>query len=154
MFDKPHAAGFLAIVGIALLVAAIVWGLIAWFDQPTASITPTIDNDITIKLAAESHPEFSRTYTVKLDNRATLKVEIKHYAHIMIRSGELRQPDGRWILFDPSKVADKIIDPVLVPMVQAKVDVIYSLDKAFRASNPNEFTDETGTKWRRVEKGN
>ena len=40
-------------------------------------------------------------------------------------------------------------DPTLVPLVQETVDEIIAIDKAFRKSNPTEFTDHNGNKWKR-----
>lgn len=62
-------------------------------------------------------------------------------------SGELTQPNGRWVHFDPERIADKIIDPLLVPLVEKAVRAVFALDKAFMDSRPDRFTDEKDRVW-------
>lgn len=110
------------------------------------------DSGIHIENIRADLPRFERVYSVTLDTRATMKVTLKtYYKGSRYESGELTQPNGKWVLFEPRAVADKILDPVLVPKIQRCVDEIFALDKEFIASKPSEFTDGSGTKWRRVE---
>ena len=66
------------------------------------------------------------------------------------RSGELTQPNGKWVLFDPDAVAEKILDPMLVPIIKEACAAIRKIDDDFIASRPGEFIDEDGCRWRRM----
>src|SRR5271154_5352658 len=93
-------------------------------------------------------PEFRRVYNARLDARASVKIEIRtSYGH-RSANGELTQPNGRWILFDPDRIADKILDPTLVPLVERYVAEIIELDRQFVKSDPGEFIDVQGATWR------
>lgn len=107
------------------------------------------DSGISVKNVHADAPPFKRTYTTKLSDRASVEVTTKTFIGSRMNSGELTQPNGRWLLFDPERIADKILDPVLVPLVEAFVKEVFELDKAFMASKPSEFTDDHGTTWRR-----
>ncbi len=141
---------FLILVFCALLLGAIFYTI----ERPKPAPDPLPQNGdggFAITLSPEDRPEFKRTYKKKLDARCTIKVDIYvFYGSHISESGELTQPDGRWVLFDPRKVADKIIDPVLVSLVQKACDEILALDAAFRANLPDEFTDDGGVKWKRA----
>ncbi len=104
--------------------------------------------DIAVHDVRADVPQFKRVYSAKLDNRASIKIIAKTFLGRSL-SGELDQPDGRWVLFDPDAIAEKILDPLLVPVVQRYVNEIKRLDKAFMESKPSAFTDESGTVWRR-----
>ncbi len=110
---------------------------------------PSPQGDIHIEDVRQDAPEFKRLYTGKLDERARIKIDCHTFMRSRMFSGELTQPNGRWILFDPEAIADKIIDPLLVPLVQGFVDQALKLDREFLASDPVEFTDENGRRWRR-----
>lgn len=107
----------------------------------------TTDSGIHIEDNRADRPEFKRTYTAKLDNRCSIKLEIRTGYGDRYKSGELTQPDGRYVLFDPERVADKIIDPTLVPLVEDACREILTLDREYVASNPDRFTDEGGHIW-------
>jgi hypothetical protein len=64
--------------------------------------------------------------------------------------GELTQPGGRWVMFDPKDPAEKILDRELVPLVIAACKEIFELDNAFMKSDPGEYIDEKGQTWKRV----
>jgi hypothetical protein len=98
-------------------------------------------------------PKFERVYTATLNGNIAIKVTIRYYssASSLWKTGELTQKNGRWVLFDPDAIADKILDPVLVPLIQAMVDEVYALDRAYRNSVAmDEFVDEGGSTWRRA----
>jgi len=95
-------------------------------------------------------PQFRRSYEIVLDGGFTVSVEIGYWSLGRRDSAELRQRNGKWILFDIDAIADKIIDRDLYPLVQVAVNEIMEIDKAFRRSNPNTFTDEQGVVWRRA----
>lgn len=107
---------------------------------------------IHVESVREDRPTFRRVYTCKLDGRATIKITMKTYTFGSgrFKSGELTQPNGRWVTFDPDAIADKILDPALVPLVEKACDQIARLDAAFMAMNPSEYTDDQGHIWRRA----
>lgn len=107
---------------------------------------------INIKDIPEDVPQFKREYTAQIHGRATIevKITIKTYNYGSSKMGELTQPNGGWVFFDPDRVAEKILDPILVPQVQAVVDQVYELDKQYRHPGPNSFKDERGTTWVRA----
>jgi hypothetical protein len=53
------------------------------------------------------------------------------------------------MFFDPERVADKIIDPVLVAPVEALSAKILALDASWLAEAAKEYTDASGVTWRR-----
>jgi hypothetical protein len=110
---------------------------------------PQTDSGIHIQNIAGDSPEFERIYTANLSNGVSIKIVMKIFLNSMFKSGELTQSNGRWILFDPDAVADKIIDPVLVPQVEKYIEEIYALDKEYRHTQI-EYIDKNGVKWRRV----
>jgi hypothetical protein len=96
-------------------------------------------------------PQFKRAYTKQLDSRAKITVEMKTYwAGHRAKHGELRQPNGNAVWFDPDRIAERILDPILVPLVQECVREIYLIDAQFMASKPKEYVDKSGVKWRRA----
>lgn len=111
---------------------------------------PTTASGISIENVHGDVPEFKRVYTKRLDSRASIKVEMKMFLNDLFQTGELTQPNGRWVMFDPDAIADKILDPVLVPLVQQCVDEIHAIDKTWRANENNEYTDKHGDTWRKV----
>jgi hypothetical protein len=114
-----------------------------------ASSDVNTPDGINIHDTANDVPEFKRVYTIRLDNRATMKITMKTFLNRIMTSGELTQPNGRWVLFEPERVADKILDPTLVPIIERYVAEIFAIDKPYRAS-VSEFTDDNGTTWRKV----
>jgi hypothetical protein len=93
------------------------------FRHPFATAQPEETRAITVKDIRADAPKFARSYTVKLDDRATLRVTIKSFLG-RYSSGELTQPNGRWVFFDPDRIADKILDPVLLPLVERYCKII------------------------------
>lgn len=117
------------------------------------TVPPGMDDQrpkIEVESIREGAPQFERRYKVDVSGRKMIiKIYCSRYCGIT-RSGELVQSNGRWVLFDPERVADKILDPVLVPLIEQCLAEIFALDKTFRSSNPNEFVDSAGQKWRRI----
>ena len=121
-----------------------------WFKKKQSQETSL---GIQIKNNPEDPPEFSRTYTAATTGGVVVEVDIKNwrYSSDTYTNGVLTQPDGKWIIFDVKRVADKIIDPILLPSVEALVKEILAIDAAFRKTKPTEFTDEKGVTWVRKE---
>ena len=130
-----------ALLGGGTIIA--MWPFTLRAREPDITIASFI-----VEQPPEEVPQFARVYRKQLDNSA-LKVTIKTYDGMLMKSGELTQENGRWMLFDPDAVADKILDSHLVPLVQAAVDQIAQIDKLFRESPPDTYLDESGTQWRR-----
>lgn len=135
---------------LLILALALAVGLCGCRHNPKATGT----SGITVESIPADTPKFKRIYTAALQGREKIQIKLtfKTYRYSGRRSdGELTQADNKWVLFDPERVADKILDPLLVPLVQQRCSEILELDAAFLKSKPGEFTDEEGTAWRRVE---
>lgn len=106
---------------------------------------------VRVKLKPEGRPRFERTYTAALTENVRIKITCRtFYGSNRSSSGELTQSNGRYVLFDPERVADKILDPRLIPLVEVACEAILSMDREWIRSRPSEFTDESGAVWRRV----
>jgi hypothetical protein len=106
---------------------------------------------IKVESEAEGRPRFKRKYHAALPEWRTITVTAYTGSYgDRYYSGELTQPGGRWVTFDPERVADKILDRELVPLVMALCREMLHMDDAYIASNPSEYDDEMGHRWRRV----
>lgn len=119
---------------------------------PGTRHVPMPNPHIDIKDVPEDRPKFKKEYTGVLSNNAKIKVTAKsgYYRSSRYWSGELTQPNGRWVLFDPERVADKILDPQLVPLIDAFISAAMELDTAFVKSKPDTFTDEDRNIWKKI----
>lgn len=111
-----------------------------------------ITGPITVKDIRPDVPEFKREYTVILPRDITMKITIRssydsYSGYSLYTEGELMQPDDRWVLFEPERPADKILDRELLPSIEVYCKEILGQDRQFRHSKPNEFTDESGAIW-------
>jgi len=117
-----------------------------------SKILPTSEtvDEVKITLSQAYPPEFERIYKFRIET-PTRTVELTITAQTFLGSrmvrGELTQSNGRWILFDPDQVAEKIIDRELVPIVQEKCNEILRVDKNFVDSKPDRFKDTSGDTW-------
>lgn len=104
---------------------------------------------ITIENARERVAEWRRYYSGRLDNRC--KIEIEAYTFLRSRhfNGTLTQPNGNAISFDPARIADKIIDPLLVPLVTVFCEKMFAADRAYIKGPLDHFLDEKGVRWSR-----
>lgn len=107
---------------------------------------------INIKDIPESIPSFKKEYEGKLSNNAVINLSVRnaYYGKGRYWSGTLTQPNGTWIVFDPERVADKIIDRELVPLINDFVASAFALDADFIKGDPNAFVDERGQVWKRL----
>lgn len=118
-------------------------------EQPEAK-----DQDSPYKVSIvqkpEGQPQFCREYTAEVGDGFVVTLTRKT---LCSRSwtGEITQRDGRWVLFDPEQVADKVLDRDLVPLIEALVAQVDRMDREFMNSRPSEFVDENGTIWRRAD---
>ena len=111
--------------------------------------------DTIIKEIPSDVPEFQRKYTAHLTKGRTIVITTrgtyyKFSGFEVSVSGELDQQGGKYILFDPEAVADKILDPELAPLVQHHCNVILAIDRQWRNSKPSTFKDESGAVWQQV----
>jgi hypothetical protein len=102
--------------------------------------------DIAVKNVREDRPKFGRAYSARLDERAVCTVVAKNFCGRSFY-GELRQPNGNSMWFDPDRVADRVLDPTLVPLVERFLKEVKRLDQEFMDSRPSLFVDEVGTTW-------
>lgn len=138
----------------------VVQRLRAWLRRPVTTDTGAAAltvlepaaNSISVVQKPEEAPRFARVYEARLDDRASIAVTMRSrsYGRERMASGELTQKNGRWVLFDPRAVADKILDPLLVPLIQRHVDEIFRLDAEFMQAAPSRFVDERGQAWSRL----
>jgi hypothetical protein len=112
----------------------------------------TTESGVTTRSIREDRPRFKREYTAKLDDGRSIKITVYSLFSRCDRTtnGELTQSNGRWVLFDPKNIADKILDPNLVPLIEGRVAEILRLDANFMSNAPGEFVDEDGTTWQRT----
>ena len=117
--------------------------------EPTVytKVIPIVD----IKVIDEREREFrfERTYTLRLTDYATLVMNIDQ-SICMSYYSKLIQPDGRYITFDHKSIAEKILDPVLVPLVEIGVARIIAEDRYYRSHKnitQNTLVDSNGNKW-------
>lgn len=144
----------------------IIWALpfvtvlavAAWMTAyPTKAeiAPPLIDGNVVITNGKmDAGPEFERIYTATLPGDRTLEIRLHtnyHYGwHTPQRENrfsKLIQSNGYYILFDPRRVADKVIDPSITPAVEDLSARILATDAAWWADKPKEFTDAGGTTW-------
>ena len=107
--------------------------------------------DVTCWREREDQPQWKRSYKAAVPRGCTVTVSFRSYSFGRCDSSEIRQSNGKWVSFDVKNPADKILDRELLPDVERLCEEILRLDREFILSAPNEFTDETGTRWSRVE---
>ena len=109
------------------------------------------ESGIRVTTESEYIPTFKRQYSATFRKGFRIEMTMENSMFSGRRdSSFLYQPDRRLMLFEATRIADRIIDPVLLPQVEAIVAEILALDRAFIASQPSEFTDKAGVTWRRV----
>jgi hypothetical protein len=108
-------------------------------------------SDVTVTSKPEDRPEFERIYQASLPRSCALKVRL-YTSSFGTRSdmSEITQWNGRWVLFDVHRPADKIIDRELLPEIERLCTEIVRMDRAFLASDPREYVDEQGHRWWRA----
>ncbi len=133
-------------------VVALAKAAPAQIIPPNNRHVPTPNPHINIKDVPEDRPQFKKEYTGVLSNNAKIKLTARsgYVRRDRSWSGELTQPNGRWVLFDPERIADKILDPQLVPLITDFTSAAMALDTAFVKSKPDTFTDEDKNIWKRI----
>lgn len=125
--------------------------------KPSRAATP----EIRAEDQAEDPPEFRRKYFTNLTSKPGLSITLEcKYDHIFDErncTATIRQPDeravsftvgGRYAAYD--SIADKIIDPVIVPEVKRLAAEMHLQDVKFMAANPSEFKTKDGNRWSKV----
>lgn len=113
-------------------------------------VAETTESGITYANCREEAPGFKRLYTAHVTNRVDIEVKARTFLGSRSYHGELRQSDGRTVWFEPTRVADKILDSFLVPLVEKICAEIFSIDKAYMRGPLDRFTDEKGVTWIRA----
>lgn len=113
-----------------------------------SDVATTIDG-MKIENAREKLAEWRRYYSGHLDNRCKVEIEACTFMNSRRFRGTLTQPNGNEIAFDPARIADKIIDPLLVPLVRAFCDKMFAADRAYIKGSLDRFIDENGIRWSR-----
>lgn len=129
------------IVGLCLLLVLLV----ACEQMPQ---TPTVTDGVVVKDIPQDPPAFEREYSEQITPDVAVIVKMKTYA--FGRSdlyAELKQADGKYVFFSIHRVAEKIIQPELVPLVERSVQKILAMDRAYMETPTREFTDTNGTRW-------
>jgi len=135
---------------LGILVTVCVAAYYTYRDTKATSASPVDANAIDITDVKNDMPPFKREYRAKIDERCSILITMRSWSFGgRMKDGELDQPGGKWVLFDPDNIAEKILDPILVPKIQRYVDQIYAIDKEFIGNKPASFVDETGTVWER-----
>lgn len=105
---------------------------------------------IKIKDVKEDVPEFKKVYSGVLSNNACIELDVKYcdiYKRRSFGLGTLTQPNGSYVFFDVDRVADKILDPQLVPLINDFIKAVKELDKQYAATAQNSFMDKMGNVW-------
>lgn len=107
--------------------------------------------DITVTNGKEEAPEFAKRYSAQLTDQVHVEVFFRTSSYLgRYPSGMCYQKNGNYISFSPDSIADKILDPALVPIIEDFVRAAKEIDGAFVKSKPKGFVDKTGTKWIRA----
>lgn len=96
----------------------------------------------------EDPPKFVRKYRATIIRGITINVTCRTtmFGDRDI-SGELSQSISKWIFFNPNDIAEKILDPQLVPIVTDFVKVVSAMDREFVKTGCESFVDIKGRKW-------
>lgn len=139
--------GLLAALALALIAAPIIWFGKDTSPMATTAVTAADSDGISIKPTPGDPPQFERVYKARINADVTMSIRIKTSLGHTMRFGELDQTGGRWVLFEPERPADKILDRELLPVIQDLCKRIIATDDAFRRAKPGRFTDSHGDVW-------
>lgn len=133
----------------------LAWVLIVMALGGCDNSTVVDDGQFHITLKPDAPPEFKRQYVAPLRGLAGGTITITMYTSSYLgrtdQYGELRQGDGKYILFHVHDIARDIIDRGLVNEVQKLTEHALALDAQFVKSEPDEFVDSKGTRWRKAQ---
>ena len=109
-------------------------------------VTPS---GITVSNGRERNPEFRRIYFARVTDQVTIECEASSFLGRRWH-GELRQRNGDTVWFEPERPAAKILDRDLVPLIIARCEEMFTLDRAYMKSNRPSIMFENGERWERV----
>jgi len=133
---------------VAVYFAVIGLGAVAVYAQKSSSGDDRLPPSVSVTDERPDAPEFRRTYKARISDAVTMRITIRRFLGTVMRSGELDQTGGRWVLFEPERPANKILDRELLPAIESLCRQIIDADNAWRSVEPMEFTDKAGTTWR------
>jgi hypothetical protein len=98
---------------------------------------------------------FHKDYTVALTDGRMLKVRATRTSYDTLYedgvqfAAQVEQKDGKWVDFECSAIADKIIEPGLIPQLDKWCKLIHDPALLFWKDHypPREFTDDQGQVW-------
>lgn len=103
-------------------------------------------------------PDFKVTFSIPLSQDRELRVTATSRPWLasfdlgdeVDVTDEVRQSDGKWVIFDCANIADRIIDASLAKELRAPCKAGRELAWSYwkqRHYSPDEFVDATGKKW-------
>jgi hypothetical protein len=103
-------------------------------------------------------PEFKRKYSAKLSSKPGLTMTLECENDRILKErhcvATIRQPDEKSVSFTVGgayaaydSIADKIIDPVIVPEVKRLAAEMHLQDVKYMLSEPSEFKTSDGNRW-------
>lgn len=126
--------------------------LISLLAGCTQQEAPTMVDGVEVRDVPQDPPAFERVYVESISDNVTVRITMKSYSFGRSdRFGELQQSDGKYVLFNIGRVAEKIIQAELVPHVERAVQHVLALDAAYMKSKPASFVDVHGTRWVRAD---
>ena len=141
---------------IALGFSAIIFlsvGLVLYYPK-NSSPPHSADNVLVISDTPEREgPRFERVYTLSLPGGRVARAMFYTYytydsrAARLLSSATLTQEDGRFVTFDTSRIADKILDESLIPFLQEFRERAVEADLSWWEARPSSYTDVRGTRW-------
>ena len=111
---------------------------------------PVSSDDIDVTLKPEDPPRFERIYQMDLPRGCRLKVRLYSSGNYRFDMSEITQGNGRWVMFDVKRPADKILDREILPSVEDACRRILQMDDVFMDSDRDEFTDVKRRTWKRM----
>lgn len=102
--------------------------------------------EINVKDIPADVPQFKREYSGIVGRGIKITITVKTYSS-RYYTGDLTQPGGRWVSFDPERPADKILDREILPAIKAFCANVLQMDEKFARNPPDSFKDESGQRW-------
>lgn len=119
---------------------------------PVVQATREVSTDVKISYPREEAPKFKREYKTGLTNGRSMTIHASscYYSAGRTYTGELTQSNGNYIFFDPMRIADKILDPELLPILKQYCKEILTMDREYISSSPSTFVDDKGREWKLI----
>lgn len=118
-------------------------------DKPVVDQIP-LPEVITTDLRDSNSPEMKRRYTVQLTKGRWMEAEFRtQWNGKRDYSTFVYQSNSKWLLIRFDGIADQVLDPELVPLIEKYKTEMFRLDAEFIEIIPTEYTDKNGTTWLR-----